>query len=291
MGVMVERAGRFERWIALAISVHALGVLLAWACVIPSEMSKVAQNLRRTQHDLLASSVDVGVAQEAVPSPRPPPPPSPSEEPSSMLTPAPPVPPKASPRPAEPPSAEPPVPEPLAHRAQRAISAAADAVAEAAKALTRDDDAPGAVAVASGKSDTLNSGYVAGDGQGTASTFNPHAGLRGKSGGVGKDTRPEAELGPDRSRRASVVGVMTDACSFPVQADLEGIDFAVVVVVVWVGPDGRAAAMKVLSDPGYGFADAARQCAADQRYVVALDRAGKPIMSETGPINVRFTRR
>src|SRR5262245_50256282 len=114
MRVMMERAGRFERWVALAMSAHALGALLAWAGLVPSEMRQLAQALRRTQRELLAESVDVGVAQEAVPVPRPaapPPPPAPAEEPSAML-PAP-VPPRATPRPAEPPSAEPPVPEPL----------------------------------------------------------------------------------------------------------------------------------------------------------------------------------
>lgn len=280
MRVMVERARRFEGWLALASGLHALFALSAWALL--------AQDLRQTQHDLLAEAVDVGVVQEQAPSRPPPPPPPPPDEASTLATPQPAAPaaaPAGKPSPAEPPSAE-----PLAQRAERAVSAAADAVAEAAKVLTRDDDAPGAMAIASGDSDSLNAGYVAGAGQGTTSTFNPHAGIRGKSGGVGKDTRSDAELGPDQSRRASLVGVMTDNCAFPAAADLEGIPDAVVVLSVIVGPDGRAAAMRTLSDPGYGFADAARRCAANQRYNVALDHDGKPIMSETGPLNVRFKR-
>src|SRR5262249_5144300 len=135
----------------------------------------------------------------------------------------------------------------------------------------------------------LNSGYVAGAGQGTSSTFNPHAGLRGKSGGVGKDTRPDAELGPDRSRRASLAGSMIDG-EFPPEAGLEGISYAGVVIGVAVDRDGRAAAIRMRSDLGFGFGEAAKRAAVRVRYTVALDRDGKPIMQEIGPINVRFKR-
>ena len=56
------------------------------------------------------------------------------------------------------------------------------------------------------------------------------------------------------------------------------------------GRDGRADSAKVVSDPGYGFGQAARQCALETRFIPARDRDGKPVAGETRPFNFRFTR-
>jgi periplasmic protein TonB len=280
-----QPSGPFERWLALALAVHLLAVLFAWALFASSEMRALAEGMRKMQRDLFGTRLDIGVEQPApiVPPPQPPPP----EEPAVAMPPPPP-PPVMKPRAPEPPP-EPP-PEPLNVRAQRAVSAAADAVAEAAKVLTRDDDAPGAVAIASGEGDALLSGMVAGDGKGTTSTFNPRAALNGKPGGGGGGPRPQPEPGPDRSRSAGVIAALTDECQFPAQAGIAGIDHAVVVMVVRVRPDGTAAGASVISDPGYGFGEAARQCAFRTQFIPARDRSGKAISGETRPFNFRFTR-
>jgi protein TonB len=272
----------------LALGLHVLGVLSALALVELSEMRKLAEGLRVGQRDFFETRLEIGVVPP--PSPAEAPPPA-SEEPTALVPP--PSPPKITnprlPEPLPPPEPSPPPPK-LAPLAQRAWSAAADAVAAAAKALTRDDGPAEDVTIASGDSDQSISGLVAGAGRGTASTFNPHAVIGGKAGGTGSDTRKEAQVGPDRSRRAGVMGGFTDQCDFPAQADLAGIDRAVVVVVARVRPDGTAEAVSVLSDPGHGFGEAARKCAMKMRWVPARDRAGKSLTQETLPTNIRFTR-
>jgi periplasmic protein TonB len=64
----------------------------------------------------------------------------------------------------------------------------------------------------------------------------------------------------------------------------------VVLLRVAVRPDGGATEVKVLSDPGYGFGQAARSCAIKTRFQPAQDAAGKPMFAWSGPIRVRFIR-
>jgi hypothetical protein len=52
-----------------------------------------------------------------------------------------------------------------------------------------------------------------------------------------------------------------DACPFPVEADVAMVDEAYVTLEVDVGEDGRARAVRVISDPGAGFGAAAAACA------------------------------
>ena len=64
-----------------------------------------------------------------------------------------------------------------------------------------------------------------------------------------------------------------------------------VVLRVVVTASGKVENAKVLTDPGYGFGDAAVVCALRTRFSPALDANGQPIQASTSPaIRVRFTR-
>ena len=79
-------------------------------------------------------------------------------------------------------------------------------------------------------------------------------------------------------------------CEFPAEADIEGIDSAVVQLTVVVGPNGRAKSVTVLKDPGFGFGQSARSCAFRKQFNAAFDRSGTAITMSTAPFTVRFTR-
>jgi protein TonB len=54
--------------------------------------------------------------------------------------------------------------------------------------------------------------------------------------------------------------------------------------------DGRVSAASVLSDPGYGFGEAALRCARQHRFLPALDPLGRAIAATSPPVHVTFTR-
>ena len=62
------------------------------------------------------------------------------------------------------------------------------------------------------------------------------------------------------------------------------------IVVVTVGVDGTARDVQVVSDPGYGLGEAARQCALRAGYVPELDPGGLSVEGKTAPIRIRFPR-
>ena len=77
-------------------------------------------------------------------------------------------------------------------------------------------------------------------------------------------------------------------CPYPAEAQLDGIDFGRVQLVVTVSPDGRAKGVTVLQDPGSGFGAQARQCALRKTFTPALNKAGEPIVGTTPPFFVKF---
>lgn len=79
-------------------------------------------------------------------------------------------------------------------------------------------------------------------------------------------------------------------CGWPREADSQSVDEQSVVIQVMVRADGSAESVKTLSDPGYGFAGAARACAMNTLFSPAHDQDGHPIRSESPPIRVHFTR-
>lgn len=280
-----ERAQRFEGWIAAAFTLHVL------ACLGYEAIAKLTAHPLGAGLPIAALEIEAGfeptperpIPTAAIPPPASEEPTLPSMAPSSKPTAA------RLPAPALP-SSPAPSPEPLERRAHRALAAAADAVAAAAKALVHDDQADEAMAIASSESDTLTSGAVAADGQGMTGGRNPQAAIGGKAGGAGKSTSPDAVVGPDRSRRALVMGGLDDACSFPREADVAHIDHATAIVAVHVRADGRAARVTIVNDPGHGFGAAAYRCALQAQYSPARDRSGKPIGTDLERVSVRFTR-
>ena len=106
-------------------------------------------------------------------------------------------------------------------------------------------------------------------------------------------TAPSADLqtveGPDRRRGATPSGTDWN-CSSLFPNDPDSGDYATVVIAVTVLSNGKPKSVAVIRDTGHGFAAAARNCAMQQSYNVALDRAGKPTVATTPPIVVRFTR-
>ena len=81
-----------------------------------------------------------------------------------------------------------------------------------------------------------------------------------------------------------------DECPFPAGADRARVHKADVELVVSVAPDGTPTAVRATSDPGYGFARAAAECAMRQRYLPARSDTGEPIAGETTRFRVWFSR-
>ncbi len=79
-------------------------------------------------------------------------------------------------------------------------------------------------------------------------------------------------------------------CEFPPEATQKGIDSAVATLQVTVAPNGVALGVRILDDPGSGFARVAARCVMEQIYTPALDKHGTPYTAETPPLNVRFMR-
>lgn len=115
---------------------------------------------------------------------------------------------------------------------------------------------------------------------------------RSGPGGAGRLAPPRATAGakaPSKRRFARPVSESWN-CAFPPEADANDVHYARVLVVVTVRADGSPSSAAVLSDPGFGFAAAARRCALGQRFAVAWDDAGRPSAGRTPPFTVTFTR-
>jgi periplasmic protein TonB len=179
------------------------------------------------------------------------------------------------------------------------------AAARAGQVITAPEsagDTPDALdfSVVQGKADRYAGGVTTSRGTSRAPVHDPGArdeGVRGVVGatGTGGGAPPAATSAParapsvDRTRAAQPVS-KSWSCPFPKEADAASVDFARARIVVTVGVDGRATSASVVADPGNGFARSAKACALGQRYVVALDAAGRPRVATTMPITVTFTR-
>jgi periplasmic protein TonB len=208
-------------------------------------------------------------------------------------TPPPPPPPPAAPPPpeAEPEKAPPPPPPQAANEPPPPPPAPA----EAGKVLTSDPDPDEPVDLTRDSFVTGNGEFRGGitSGSGTAKTAVRD--LKAQPGGVpgGAGTAPAAPVvkapEKDLSRPAAPASLNWHDCGFPAEAQLDGVDFGVVKLVVTVGSDGRAKSVSILKDPGSGFGPHARQCAMRRPYNPALDKNGQPVASTTPPLNITFT--
>jgi protein TonB len=171
------------------------------------------------------------------------------------------------------------------------------AAAQAGRVLTAPDaeGEPGPLdfTVVEGDADRYAGGVTAARGTAERAVRDPRA--RGgssappaRSGDGGGGAEPPAPP-VDRSRPPLPVSGSWD-CPFPPAADVDQVHYARVVVIVTVRSDGSAAAVTALSDPGSGFADAARSCALAQRYTPPRDSRGQPTFARTAPITVVFIR-
>jgi protein TonB len=218
--------------------------------------------------------------------PPPPPPPEPEvpEEPVQAVMaperrPEPVV--RPEPKKAEPPpkAAEdtppPPAAEPVAEPAAEKPSEPAPALVAAPDANSTNDhtivqSASGAFA---GKG-TGGSGVPGGTGTGAA------VGSRqGVVGGTGTGTATPVTLSLKDWR-----------CAWPEEAEYEDFDQQLVSIRVVVAEDGRVEKADIVTDPGYGFGRAARDCARRVRFNPAKDASGRAVKAVSPPINVRFVR-
>jgi protein TonB len=203
--------------------------------------------------------------------------------------------PKPAEKPAEPPQSAP-APAPVGKAPARADDdpRAHPLPAPAPKVIVADpqQDAPVELpTIVTGDGPALG-GMESAKGTGDDTTKDRRATVDGKPGpdraalGAPAAPPPPAE---DRSRPIGLVGGSSWSCPFPPEADADQIDSAVVGVQVSVRPDGGAVSATILTDPGHGFARAARACALARRYQAARDRTGAPVAA-TSLVNVRFER-
>ncbi|HEY6477672.1 MAG TPA: ferric siderophore ABC transporter substrate-binding protein, partial [Polyangia bacterium] len=80
------------------------------------------------------------------------------------------------------------------------------------------------------------------------------------------------------------------SCPWPAEADARQVDQETVVIRVAVAADGRPDRVEVVEDPGFGFGQAARQCALATRFGAARNAAGESVAALSPPIRVHFFR-
>lgn len=94
---------------------------------------------------------------------------------------------------------------------------------------------------------------------------------------------------PVRLTPARLGGSVQWKCPWPKEADPE-MRHIVVQVQAEVRDDGAPLAIRVVTDPGYGFGLAAQQCAMKHVYVPAHDDVGEKANGTTLPFAVHFDR-
>lgn len=95
--------------------------------------------------------------------------------------------------------------------------------------------------------------------------------------------------GPSRARAVRLDSARW-RCAWPASAIDAAIYQQTVTLRATVRPDGSVASVEVTDDPGFGFAAAAVSCAKRTTFDAARDAAGKPLLSTSPPIRVRFVR-
>jgi protein TonB len=268
--------GLGERTVRVGAILGILGALLLHGAVAVKaastlgELHAFAVLVQAQIRERLNSQIDIDVTE---PPPPPPPPPEPEAPPEPKEIPQ--TPPPSTP----PPPSDTPPPAPAA--------------AEAGKVLTTDPDPNEPVDLTgdgfvSGTGDRFAGGVTAANGTSKGAVRD----IRAKPEGVGKAPPGpvSSAAGSNLTRAAAPMGGSWNDCGFPAEADIEGIDSAVVQLTVTVGPDGRAKSVTILRDPGNGFGQATRACAFRKQFASALDRGGNPITMSTAPFVVRFTR-
>ncbi|MBK6698198.1 MAG: energy transducer TonB [Myxococcales bacterium] len=268
---VLAMGGRSSGSTLVAVTIVALllhAALAAQALTMSIELREWSRLVR----DRVAARLQDLYEVELNKPPEPPPPP-PAEVKEDKPAPAPPPVAKAS---------EPPPPPP--------------APAQAGKVMTQEPDPNDPVDLTgggfvSGNADSYAGGITEAKGTSKTAVTNRAAQVGGTPGGTGTAPAPAAPA-VDKSRQAGLLGSTDWNCSsfWPSEADSEQIDQALVTIQVAVGPDGKAARVDIVKDPGHGFGLAARRCAMRESFQPGLDREGTPIPSQTKPFRVRFER-
>jgi len=124
----------------------------------------------------------------------------------------------------------------------------------------------------------------------TADTFVTGGADAYAGGSTTKAGTSDVAVHADDLSRGVSLGAQNWSCPWPVEADAEQIREQIVVISVTVSAGGSAELVKIITDPGHGFAQAATDCAKQTAFEPALDATGKPIRSQSPPLRVRFTR-
>jgi protein TonB len=236
---------------------------LASSLVDLQNFAKLAREVARNR---LGTEVDVDMTKPPPPPPPPPPEPEPPPE-------------KVAPQPRA--ANEPPPPPP--------------APAEAAKVITQEPDPNEPVdftgdGFVTGNADRYAGGITAREGSAKQAVRSTAATLSGVPGGTGTAPAPPPPPPVDLSKAPTPSGGNWNDCGFPAEADIEGINEAVVTIVVTVSAEGRAKSVTVVKDPGFGFGRLARDCSFRKSFNPGLDSYGKPVTKTTPPLPVRFRR-
>lgn len=262
-----ERVQRWRLAIATVLALLLHGSIAFGGLGSLFELGDFARRVQAGMQQRLRAELEVALQPE----PEPPPPPPEEPKPEPPPEPAP----KPAPKPPAPKQSAPPEPPP-------------PAAAQAGRVLTAEPnpdepvDLTGTTFV-QGNADSYAGGVTASSGTATHAVRAPTARADGVVGGTGT-----APSGPDRSRSAGLAELTWASCPFPPEAG--GINLERVRIMVTVSAQGKPLDVRVLNDPGHGFAREAQRCARDKSYTPALDRNGTPVLS-TITILVTFERR
>jgi hypothetical protein len=130
---------------------------------------------------------------------------------------------------------------------------------------------------------TPASPQIAGKGDADAATGGTESHARANDVGGQMGTSPEKQPLPRGHARPAMLLPNWD-CEYPGPPTHD----AAVRLIATVGADGTTESVDILSDPGDGFAAAARECAMRQPFSPALDERGQRIRGRTRPFMVRF---
>ncbi|APR99880.1 hypothetical protein BCY86_03700 [Pajaroellobacter abortibovis] len=125
---------------------------------------------------------------------------------------------------------------------------------------------------------------------GTTHTLGTSSGAVYQANAQGGANGKEEERQVNRSRPATIAETKDWNCPWPFEAELAHIDEAIVKVRVTVQTNGLPERVEILSDPGYGFAEEAKSCVMQHKFIPALNRDGIPIRSQTPPFYIHFER-
>jgi protein TonB len=214
--------------------------------------------------------------------------------------PAPPPPPEPempAPPPPEPPRWAPNVTEPAPDPSDNPYDEPASAAAQAGEVLTqesdedeKDDDSEENTFV-TGDGGTYAGGVTASGGTSTVAVRGSVVADGGVPGGRGTPMAAPTKAAKDLSRGAWLDGNTSwDDCDFPGEAERDRIRDALVEMTVTVRPNGTPQSVKIVEDPGHGFARTASACALKHRFAPALGPDGRKIWGTTRPFHVGFHR-